>query len=85
MLRIELVFDQDDAATATVRDSLRDALHMLDLAPRWQELNSQRVPVPDELADAPRPAVFVGGQPVGSTPAPSRAQIYLSIQALSRR
>lgn len=85
MLHLDLVFDRDDDATHAVRDALRDALHMLDLPPRWQEVPSQRVEVPAELAGAPRPAVYVNGAPVGNAAAPSRAQIYLAIQAVSRR
>ncbi len=85
MLNIELVFDQEDDTTALVRDSLRDALQMQDLAPRWRELNSGRVELPPTHASAPRPAVFVNGQPVGDGPAPSRAQIFMAVQALGRR
>ncbi|MCB9662916.1 MAG: hypothetical protein H6732_02300 [Alphaproteobacteria bacterium] len=86
MLRIDLVYEEDDAQTAAVRASLRDALHMLDMAPRWNEVRASAGPLPPVIAAAPRPTVVVEGELVGSGGPPSRAQILMKLQdALSWR
>lgn len=85
MLQIDLVYDHDDAKTDAVRTSLRDSLHMLGLAPRWNELRYDATLLPAGAPGLPRPMVVVDGEPVSAQAPPSRAQIFMKLQDVSSR
>lgn len=87
MLNIDLVYPNEDARSARLRAELRDALHMLDLPPKWQEWEGV-LEKPAYLRAVDGPAVFVEGRAVAGADgtAPGRARILVVLQDhLSRR
>lgn len=87
MLHVHLVYESDDATTAAVRDAVRDALHMLDLPPRWDEIRHDDPALSPAARTLAMPTVLVDGYPVlPKGGPPSRAQVFVKIQdVVSRR
>lgn len=87
MLHVHLLYTSEDPTVGAVRESLRDALHMLDMPPRWQELRTSQPELPPFAEGVATPAVFIDGKVVGNPAArpPSRGEIYMALQAHARR
>ncbi|MCB9680430.1 MAG: hypothetical protein H6733_03085 [Alphaproteobacteria bacterium] len=88
MLRIDLVFADEDASTTQLRNNVRDALHLLDLAPRWTEWRAAHPDLPGFARGQPTPSVFVGEKRVTAADGtlPGRATVMMAIQeSVARR
>lgn len=86
MTRIDLVIAHEDGAARATRDALRDALHMLGLPPRWEEIEVGD-DTPEELVGHPIPNVLFDGRPLAGRGAnvPSRAQMIVALQEIIAR
>lgn len=81
MLRIDLVYQQDDAQAQEVRLQLRGALDMLALPPRWEEWTSDDPELPAFAAHPGTCAVYLEGKSVAPAgEIPTRATIFLALQ-----
>ena len=80
MLHIDLVYARDDAEEHHVRTALQEALHLLDLPPKWDEWSQSDPALPKHAVATVVPAVFVEGRPVSTSTPPNRAAILLHLQ-----
>jgi hypothetical protein len=79
---------REDERSSRLRNDLRDALHLLDLPPKWEEWEGDEEERPAYARAVAGPAVFVEGHAVrGADGVPgSRAKIIVAVQEfLARR